>query len=196
MHHARRDGDLESEAYNFAAELLIPKSVLYDEWPQPATLMSLMPLKRMWGLSLAALIEHGYRNRLIDAMQRTNLYKQMSNRRDHQTGERWRIQEPGWKEREPERPKLIAKVAEVAFGPDARLDSVAGLVYNWRPDLVRQLLSGQVTPWARSISTADELDHHADNGDRLAPILALRRQQLCDLAVLGSALILGIQGIE
>lgn len=173
MHHVRRDGDLESEAYNFAAEFLIPRSVLFDEWPRPTTLMSLMPLKRTWGISLAGLIEHGYRNGLINSMQRTNLYKQMSNRRDHQTGERWRIQEPGWKEREPERPKLIAKVSEVAFGSDASLDDIVGHVYNWRPDLVGKLLGGQVTPWAKNLSATVG---SAEDRDPIAPVVRLRAQ--------------------
>jgi len=66
MPHICREGDLESEAYHFAAELLLRRAALFDEWPGPATLISLMPLKRRWGISLAGLIEHGYRNGLID----------------------------------------------------------------------------------------------------------------------------------
>lgn len=173
MHHSRRDGDLESEAYNFAAEFLIPGSVLRDEWPHATTLMSLMPIKRTWGISLAGLIEHGYRNGLIAGTHRTNLYKQMSNRRDHQTGERWRTQEPGWREREAERPKLIGKVTEVAFGPDCSLDNLAGWVYNWRPDLIGMLLAGQITPWARSISAASQLP---DSEAQIAPIIRIRQE--------------------
>ncbi len=99
MHHVRRDGDLELDAFSFAAEFVLPKQMLRDEWPHPPTLTTLMSLKRKWGISIAALIEHGYRNQLIDATQRVNLYKQMSNRRDRHTGERWRVQEPGWRER-------------------------------------------------------------------------------------------------
>ena len=171
LHHVRRSGDLEAEAYSFAAEFIFPRAVLRDEWPRPATLMSLMPLKRIWGMSLAALIEHGYRNDLIDGTQRINLYKQMSNRRDRQTGKRWRIQEPGWREREPERPKLIARIAEVAFGSEARLDGLADLVYSWRPDLVRQLLAGQVTPWAQDI--VGESDVNAGDSGQLAPVVRL-----------------------
>lgn len=152
MHYLRRDGDLEAEAYAFAAELMLPRNVLCDQWPRPATLMSLIPLKRTWGVSLAGLIEHGYRNDLLTDGQRINLYKQLSNKRDRLSGERWRAKEPGWNDREPERPKLIAKVAETAFGPDAGTDDIATMVYNWRPDLVRQLLGQQVTPWAVRIT--------------------------------------------
>jgi Zn-dependent peptidase ImmA (M78 family) len=168
MHHIRRDGNLESDAYSYAAELLIPGSVLRAEWPRSATLMSLMPLKRRWGISFSALIEAGYRGGLIDASHRINLYKQMSNRRDRQTGERWRIQEPGWRDREPERPKLIAKVLEAALGSEPDLNAVSRFIYGWRPDFINQLLTGQVTPWAQRITVNDQEPN-------IAPVLTLKR---------------------
>jgi Zn-dependent peptidase ImmA (M78 family) len=175
MHHIRRDGDLESDAYNFAAELLLPGLLLRAEWPRSATLMSLMPLKRTWGMSFAALIEAGYRGGLIDASQRINLYKQMSNRRDRQTGERWRVQEPGWREREPERPKLIAKVLETAFDSEPDLNTLSRFIYSWRPDFIDQLLAGQVTPWAQNITTrAGGADTTRDTISHLAPVLTLK----------------------
>jgi Zn-dependent peptidase ImmA (M78 family) len=174
MHYARRAGDLEAEAYAFASELLLPRTILYEHWPTPATLASLIPLKRKWGISLAALIEHGFRNGLLVADQRTNLYKQMSNRRDRFTGERWRVQEPGWSDREPERPKLIAKVAETAFGNDANLAAISGQVYNWRADLVGQLLGQQVTAWAHNVAGSSETTDLSASKDQLAPVLTLR----------------------
>jgi Zn-dependent peptidase ImmA (M78 family) len=170
MHYIRRDGDLESEAYAFGAELLMPSAVLRDCWPGPATLMSLLPLKRAWGMSLASLIEHGYRNGLLNAAQRTSLYKQMSNKKDRGTGERWRVREPGWREREPERPKLIAKVAETAFGPDTDLKQISDRVYHWRSDLMCQLLAQQVTPWARGIAVDCQPDIIYTG---LAPVISL-----------------------
>jgi Zn-dependent peptidase ImmA (M78 family) len=177
MHHVRRDGNLEADAYSFAAELLVPESVLRTEWPRSATLMSLMPLKRVWGVSFAALIEAGYRGGLIDSAQRINLYKQMSNRRDRQTGERWRIQEPGWRDREPERPKLIAKVLEAAFDSEPDLATLSKFIYGWRPDFLDQLLTGQATPWAHSITTGGrEADIALQTASHLAPVLTLKRE--------------------
>jgi Zn-dependent peptidase ImmA (M78 family) len=178
MHHIRRDGDLEADAYGFAAELLLPSSVLCAEWPRSATLMSLMPFKRTWGISVAALIEAAYRNELIGPSHRTNLYKQMSNRRDRQTGERWRIQEPGWRDREPERPKLIAKVLETAFDVVPDLDTLSRLIYSWRSDFIGQLLIGQVTAWAQSIMGRGASNACASQyNDRLAPVITLATQQ-------------------
>lgn len=173
MHYIRRDGDLESEAYAFGAELLMPSDALRDCWPSSATLMSLLPLKQKWGMSLASLIEHGYRNSLLNAAQRTNLYKQMSNKKDRATGERWRVREPGWRDREPERPKLLAKVAETAFGIDIKLDQLSNQVYYWRSDLICQLFAQQATPWAQNISH----DCHPDNViSELAPVISLTQR--------------------
>jgi Zn-dependent peptidase ImmA (M78 family) len=146
MHYVRRDGALEAEAYEFAAELLLPRSSLFERWPRQATLMALMPLKREWGMSLQSLIEHGYRNGLLADTQRTNLYKQMSNKRDRISGERWRVTEPGWTEREPERPLLVAKIVELAFGSDTNLASISAGICHWKTDYLQQLLSMQATP--------------------------------------------------
>lgn len=170
MHYIRRNGDLEAEAYEFAAELLLPRSALFDSWPRQATLMTLMPLKRKWGMSLAGLIEHGYRNGLLADAQRTNLYKQLSNKRDSVSGERWRITEPGWTEREPERPLLIAKVVEMAFGPEAGLDDISAGVCHWRADYLRQLLAMQVSPWASALTRVTSIEEPV-----IAPVIALRR---------------------
>ncbi|HLK79689.1 MAG TPA: ImmA/IrrE family metallo-endopeptidase, partial [Streptosporangiaceae bacterium] len=178
MHYIRRDGDIESEAYAFGAELLLPSTILRERWPGSPTLMSLLPLKRTWGMSLASLIEHGYRNGLLNPVQRTNLYKQLSNKKDRRTGERWRIREPGWHEREPERPKLIAKVAEAAFGSDVDIQQISDHIYRWHPDLICQLMAQQVTPWAHDI--ARDCTNDADDGtltSELAPVIHLSQRQ-------------------
>jgi len=170
MHHSRREGDLEREAYEFAAEFLLPLHVLKQEWPESTTLSSLMPLKRLYGMSLASLVEHGYRNGLMSGGHRTSMYKQMSNRRDHATGERLRVREPGWRDREVERPKLVATVAEKAFGGTASVEGLTTKIFSWRADYVSKLLEGQVTDWARSLTLASE----GDQRENLAQVVQLR----------------------
>ncbi|MGW0554414.1 helix-turn-helix domain-containing protein [Streptomyces sp. NPDC002926] len=169
MHQSRREGDLEAEAYSFAAELLLPLEVLQSEWPRAVTLSSLAPLKRTWGMSLASLIEHGYRNGLLSGTQRTSMYKQMSNRRDPVSGERMRVREPGWRDRESERPKLVAMVAEKAFGADLTLETLENKVFSWRVDFLKTLLSGQVTEWAQRISSSEGEPEFDDS--RLADVI-------------------------
>ena len=174
LHYARRDGDLEGEAFAFAAEFLLPEAMLRREWPEMATLLSLMALKRRWGMSLAALIEHGHRHGLLEDAARTSLYKQLSNRRDKSTGQAWRVREPGWNEREPERPKLLAKVAETAFGAVGSSEALAKSVGHWRGDLMQQLIAGQVTAWARDLAAAQDAHAQDDEGE-LAQVVPLRR---------------------
>ncbi|MEU1922597.1 ImmA/IrrE family metallo-endopeptidase [Streptomyces albogriseolus] len=176
MHQTRREGDLEAEAYAFAAEFLLPVETLKREWPRSVTLTSLVPVKKTWGMSLAALIEHGYRNGLLSGGQRTSLYKQMSNRRDPASGERMRIREPGWRDREVERPKLVAMVAEKAFGATVDPESLEPKVFGWRADFLKTLFSGQVTAWARDFSgSIDEASPHPGS---MADVISLsaRRQ--------------------
>ncbi len=152
MHRIRRSGDLEAEAYAFGSEFLLPGDRLRDEWPGHATIMSLLPIKQKWGVSLAGLIEHGYRNQLLSPNDRSNLYKQLSNRKDRLTGQRWRIQEPGWRDRNPERPKLIARIGEVAFGTDPQLSRISAQSCNWPERFIRQLIAGQTSDWSDRLS--------------------------------------------
>lgn len=59
MHDDEADADQEKEADAFAAEFLAPAESLAREWPSRTTLDTLVPLKRRWGISLAALIRRG-----------------------------------------------------------------------------------------------------------------------------------------
>jgi hypothetical protein len=93
----------------------------------------------------------------------------MSNKRDRISGERWRVTEPGWNEREPERPLLIAKVVELAFGPDAELEAISSGVCHWKSEYLQQLLATQATPkyvQVPQVSTKDTT---------IAPVISLRR---------------------
>lgn len=59
MHETEATPEQEREADAFAGEFLLPTARLLKDWPSPATLESLMPLKKTWGISLAALIRRG-----------------------------------------------------------------------------------------------------------------------------------------
>lgn len=56
MHDEESGDEQEREADAFAGEFLLPADSLRKEWPPTATLESLLPLKKRWGISLAALI--------------------------------------------------------------------------------------------------------------------------------------------
>lgn len=69
--------DFEGNATTFAAELLIPAEVIRPQL-RNVTNGRLHDLKRMWGVSMQALLEHGHHLGVIPARQRTYLYKRFS----------------------------------------------------------------------------------------------------------------------
>jgi Zn-dependent peptidase ImmA (M78 family) len=143
MHRRLREGDIEAEANQFANEFLLPGDVLISEWPQNPTIMSLLPLKEKWGLSIQALMEHGFRAGLLDPDKRMSLYKQLSNRK-WPDGTRWREREPGYNSREVELPRLLGKMAEVGFGANVSLDTVSNTTGYWPALLLQQFLGVQL----------------------------------------------------
>lgn len=124
MHRYGSSASREDEATAFAAELLMPHRQLRREWPTRLTIQSLLPLKLRWGVSIAALIQQGFRHGLVSSDRRVSLFKQLSNGRDPATGQRWRVREPGADDRPVERPLLIANALEVAYGVPPNLNQL------------------------------------------------------------------------
>ncbi|WP_187283458.1 ImmA/IrrE family metallo-endopeptidase [Streptomyces sp. t39] len=168
--HRGTPGDVnEEEANRFANEFLYPSSALLLEWPEGPTLTSLMPLKRRWQVSLAALIKHAQNNELIEDYRVTGLFKQLSARRDPNTGVTWRIQEPGWSDQQPERPRLISAMAERGLErtPSAELfSSLTG----WAVDLMESIVEGQ-----RSAPAVEQMRAKQSNDSLPGNVVALRR---------------------
>ncbi|MEI2279514.1 XRE family transcriptional regulator [Paenarthrobacter ilicis] len=142
LHRFGKTESAEDEAFAFGSALLMPPAAFRAQWPVTVTLGTLQPLKLRWGVSLAAVIERGYRMGLLDQGSRTSLYKQLS-RRDRRTGLTLRVQEPGWDEREPERPLLVSKLLDGRFGTTASLDEIRDAAAHRPVEFVRPLLEGQ-----------------------------------------------------
>jgi Zn-dependent peptidase ImmA (M78 family)/transcriptional regulator with XRE-family HTH domain len=138
----------EQEAHDFARHFLLPPTALHSLWPAVPTLNGIMHIKAEFGIALSAIIEHAWREALISDERRMSFYKQLSNRRDPQTGLRWREREPGWQDREVERPRLLARMIETVFGDGLRLGEVSNLTGHWPPIYLRRALAGQV--WSSS----------------------------------------------
>lgn len=101
--HTRDVGDdVEGEATRFAAEFLMPAAVIRSQL-RSLTLGRLHDLKRLWGVSMQALIERAYSLETISRERRTSLYKQLSARS-------WRKKEPGSDELAPETPRLAQQI--------------------------------------------------------------------------------------
>jgi Zn-dependent peptidase ImmA (M78 family)/DNA-binding XRE family transcriptional regulator len=101
--------DVERQAYEFAAEFLLPEQSIRQELVSPITLASLVPLKKRWGVSLQALAMRARELDFISDRQCRYLFEQMSQR--------------GWRKREPsnldiniERPRALRQMAELVYG--------------------------------------------------------------------------------
>lgn len=104
---ANRSPSLETEADEFAAELLTPRASMDFALPQSPRLSSLTMLKSEWGVSLKTLIRRARELGRIDQDRAISLYKQMSAR--------------GWNKNEPgfvfyEKPRALRKLAEISYG--------------------------------------------------------------------------------
>lgn len=143
--HAGRSAvseDAEEQASRFASELLAPVRIISAELPRVVTMASLLEVKRRWGISLAALIRHLHLNDVITTERRRTLYEQLYTRRNPETGRSFGVTEPGWNERAPERPRLIAAWLERVTG--SRIpEAVSAMTEIFPQDLLASILSEQ-----------------------------------------------------
>lgn len=104
LHSTNICEDMEEQANLFAAEFLMPIEMIR---PQLRNLKVpvLSDIKREWGVSMAAVIEHAHREGLLSSAQRTALWKTLSSRG-------WRTREPISEELVPETPRLLGAVTE------------------------------------------------------------------------------------
>lgn len=96
----------DSEANEFASELLMPKAVMKEEIERPVTLTSLAALKPRWGVSMQALIRRARDIAYITERQYYYLNEQI---RDNQ----WRMHEPIEVHRE--QPRAAMRMAELLY---------------------------------------------------------------------------------
>ena len=132
----------EDEASSFASELLAPIDELTRELPSVVTLATLLDLKFRWGISLAALIRHLHANGAITDQRKKTLYDQLYTRRNPETGRSFGATEPGWDDREPERPRLIAAWLERIVG-NVTPEATASVSGTFPADILASILSEQ-----------------------------------------------------
>ncbi|MFW0183806.1 helix-turn-helix domain-containing protein [Rothia sp. CCM 9417] len=150
LHRYRAGENKEEEAFDFAIRFLIPSVEIMKEWPDHATPLSLLPLKRKWGVSIAAIARYGRTLGLIDNFRYSSIYRQLSNNKDRATGKSWRVQEPGALERLPEKPRVLAAIVSAVFGllPSAEvLRSETFLPW----DVLRPVFQQLDSPWADAL---------------------------------------------
>lgn len=139
MHRSPRGNlvEMEKEAYAFAAEFLMPESSLKAEIKEPVSLIDLANLKPRWGVSIQALIRRAFDLEKITERQYRYLFEQIS-----KLG--WRKCEPVEFDIKPEKPRLLSKLAEMAFGTSLSPLKIANLV-SIPPTMAEQILSAYAT---------------------------------------------------
>jgi len=136
----------ENEASRFASEFLAPYSAVMGSISHNApTLLNLLPIKQQWGISLGALLTHLHESGGMDADRYEMLRKQLYTRINADTGFTWGRTEPGWDDRLPERPRLLSKWIEFAFGVSGP-EAVAAQQEMWPVDILAEFLVGQRAP--------------------------------------------------
>jgi Zn-dependent peptidase ImmA (M78 family)/DNA-binding XRE family transcriptional regulator len=107
---------LEKEAFAYGAELLMPEAGIRVDLQPPISLTRIARLKPKWGVSIQALIRRAYDLNVISERQYRYLFMQLSSKG-------WRTTEPV--PITPEKPRLLKKMAEVAFGSPLPIERIA-----------------------------------------------------------------------
>lgn len=127
--------DAERQAYEFAAEFLLPEQSIREELVAPITLASLVPLKKRWGVSLQALAMRAREIGTISDRQCRYLFEQMS-----QKG--WRKREPESLDVNAERPRALRQMVELVYGDPPDFSKMASDF-----NLTREFLASLFDPY-------------------------------------------------
>jgi Zn-dependent peptidase ImmA (M78 family)/transcriptional regulator with XRE-family HTH domain len=104
---------VEKEAFQFAAELLMPEDAMRREMTPPVTLSALAELKLRWGVAMQALL---YRARELEIIT-PHIYKHLIIQQTKNWG---RKVEPQATYIKPHKPRVIRQMAELLYGDDTR----------------------------------------------------------------------------
>lgn len=145
LHRTDLPNSAEEDASRFASELLAPLRAVAPEIPIPATLAGLVPIKKKWGISLGALLPHLRDGGVITEARFQALRTQLYTRRNPETGRTWGLDEPGWNERKPERPRLLSAWIERDLGTTDP-EAVSSMLPFFPADVLAQILREQRHP--------------------------------------------------
>lgn len=106
----------EPEAHAFAAEFLLPAEPFLSDLGSTISLAGLVEMKRVWRVSIAAMVQRAYGLGAISEQRRKSLFVQLARHG-------WRTREPAAVP--PERPRLLRQLAEKASGTPPDLAALA-----------------------------------------------------------------------
>ena len=119
LHSQGVPDDVEADATAFAAEFLMPAETIRPQL-RNLTLGRLHDLKRLWGVSMQALIERARSLGTISPRERTNFYKRFS-------ALGWRTREPLSDELAPECPRLAVEIGQALLARGHSRSEVAAI---------------------------------------------------------------------
>jgi Zn-dependent peptidase ImmA (M78 family) len=131
--------ELESDAYQFASELLMPANLMVEDLRlERLNLFRLAALKKKWQVSMQSLARRARDLQVISDRQYRYLMKQMSMKG-------WRLEEPAFEPLQVERPRAFRKLVEVVFGRSVdlkRLSSEFRLSEEFLSDVLERCSTG------------------------------------------------------
>jgi Zn-dependent peptidase ImmA (M78 family)/transcriptional regulator with XRE-family HTH domain len=110
--------ELEKQAFQFAAEFLMPEKQMRLEIVPPVNLDTFASLKQRWGVSIAALVMRAREIEIINQRKYTYLFQQLSARG-------WRTREPRMFDVPVEKPRAVRQIAEMVYGNPIRYKKLA-----------------------------------------------------------------------
>jgi len=111
--------EIEKQAFQFAAEFLMPEKQMRLEIVPPVNLDSFASLKPRWGVAISALVMRARELEIINQRKYTYLFQQLSARG-------WRMREPRMYDVPLEKPRLVRQIAEMVYGNPVRYKKIAG----------------------------------------------------------------------
>ncbi|MCI6584236.1 MAG: helix-turn-helix domain-containing protein [Mobiluncus sp.] len=100
LHNDYVDPGIETQANKFAAEFLMPETVISSQLDN-LNIAKLLALKALWGVSIQAIFERAYQLGKVSSAERTKFYKHLNSR--------------GWKKHEPGGDAVPDEIPEFAF---------------------------------------------------------------------------------
>lgn len=110
--------EIEEQAFQFAAEFLMPANRMQLEIVPPVNLDTFTSLKQRWGVSIAALIMRARQLEIIKQRKYAQLFQQLSARG-------WRMREPRMYDVPVEKPRVVRQIAEMVYGNPIRYKKLA-----------------------------------------------------------------------
>jgi len=163
MHQAIRGtmDTLEREAYQFAAELLMPEEQIRLELLPPVTINTLLELKERWGVSIQALIRRAYDLHIISERQ----YRYLC----------FQIGKQGMKTEEPieipvEKPRALRQMAERLYGDPIDYLKMAHHL-NLPPLFVKQIVEAHAEKESLAKKVALAEDQTNKRGRKVVPFV-------------------------